>query len=172
MTLVHLGSQTRDHPDRNHADLTRNRWGYLRVGYARHWVQHRLVMHPPGATVEDRLAVRMWTSARLWAPAVWLAIFACAGAAGDPKPLPVLIATAATVLLVVSASIHAWRPWRRLRVMVSWTGTGCSVDDVERHLRLSRIVTMLERADDDLLRGAITAVEHEVIWGRCYSELA
>lgn len=154
-----------------HPSLAPNRWGYVRIGYARHWIQHRLVMFPPGASADDRHRVRMWTSARIWAPAVWLSMYTLGTACGDPTPWRTCVASTVTLTLLIYVFVRSGRPRRGLRVMVSWSGTGCGLGELEHHRRLSAIVRSLERADDELSRGLISVADHEMIWGRCYSEL-
>lgn len=158
-------------PPRGHLLTGADSWGTFRIGYARHWMQFRLGVFPPGITVEQRRRLRLWHSAPIWGAALWLAGWPLLALTGLEAPYSIAVA-AAFAGVVVALSARAASPVRAdVRWLVVWTGDVQTPCDAARVEELLRIVDRLRRADDDLRTGAISPVIHESICARAYSAL-
>lgn len=148
-----------------------SRWGYLQVGYARHWVCHRLVVYPPGVTIDDVRWLRAWRVLPFLVIATVLASTAGAAWAGATGlvGLATGFVVAGATLVVVG---HRTRRVRaHIRALEAWTGYGSDSSARATRREIGRLAALLREADERLASGAISAVEHEVLWARCYDEL-
>ncbi|MGV9825694.1 DUF6611 family protein [Gordonia sp. NPDC003429] len=147
------------------------RWGYVQVGYARHWVCHRIAIYPPGTNSQQRRWLRLWR----WLPAVVL-IAVCASlyatsvcdvhaAAG----VAVGAIAGAVAVFGVGRRTHACRT--RIHVLESWTGHGADTTAITRRRLICVLAQRLRDADKALDAGQITPVEHEMIWSQCYAQI-
>ncbi|GAC67278.1 DUF6611 family protein [Gordonia soli] len=148
-----------------------NRWGSLRVGYARRWVQHRLTVYPPGTSGPERRALRVWHSAPAWTIIGWLVIVAMCGAAGLSTVVGAGVATASIAAALLAAESASRTTRGAVRTARVWSGDFGTPDQQMDRDELVQLATRLARADDDLDAGRITPVEHENVWGAVYSEL-
>lgn len=146
-------------------------WGMLRVGYARHWVQYRLSVFPPGTNDHERTCLRIWMTAPIWGLLLWLTIWTAFVTTGVGPAVSIPVSVGITAL-VIARSAAAAAPTRRLvHHMTVWTGECEDPSSAIECDRLLRTVDLLRRADTDLRTGRIGPVEHESVWARCYAEL-
>ncbi|MCH5643857.1 MULTISPECIES: DUF6611 family protein [unclassified Gordonia (in: high G+C Gram-positive bacteria)] len=148
-------------------------WGVFRVGFARHLVQLRVCVYPPGVTDHERTMLRLWYSAPIWGVIGWLALWPAISAVSPVDPPFSILAAAAVMLSVVWVVGHqAWPVRKSVRSMVLWIDDDEDPTTRRRADQLLRIVDSLRVADRDLREGRIDAVRHEAIWARCYDDLA
>lgn len=148
-----------------------DKWGMLRVGYARHWAQFRVSVFPPGINDHERIRLRIWMAAPVWGLPLWLAIWTAFAAIGVGYTVSIPASIVITAL-VIARSAAAASPTRRLvRQMTVWTGDGEEPTSSSERDRLLRMVDLLRRTDAELQAGRISPVEHEAVWARCYAEL-
>ncbi|MDL9938549.1 hypothetical protein QSJ18_17525 [Gordonia sp. ABSL1-1] len=146
-------------------------WGFLRVGYARHWVQYRLAVYPPGTAVGQRLRLRVWHSAPIWAMAVWLVCWPLLATTGVAPVWSIGVAAVIALCAVLAAARAAGPLRRRVRWLVVWVDDDEDPAVAARVDRLLRIADDLRVADRDLAVGRIDPVAHETIWARAYDGL-
>lgn len=150
----------------------RDTWGLLRTGYARHWVQFRLGVYPPGIDERARLDLRVWDACTLWAPVLAFVLWTVGLFAGVPSWIALAVAGAVVAGLVVLAARRVRQTRRRVHWLVVWLGDPDDATELEGRARVLRLAGNLRKADRDLRSGAITAVEHEVIWTGIYDSIS
>ena len=148
-----------------------SRWGYVQVGYARHWVCHRIVVYPPGASADDARWLRVWRAlpfvaiATVWTAALIASWMGRSGLAGMLSGMVVAFAT----VVVVGQRTHLVRT--QTRTMEAWTGYGTDATARATQRSICELAAALRDADGRLASGAISPVEHEMVWARCYHEI-
>ncbi|RPA56931.1 hypothetical protein EF294_20360 [Gordonia oryzae] len=148
------------------------RWGYVQIGYARQWVRDRMVLYPPGTSVEQRRWMRAWR----WLPAIVAAIvlgtaFVC-GYVNSALVVAFAVAIAVSVGLVIVVAERT-RSIRTASVSVEgWTGPDADLTSLSNIALIRRISARLRDADSDLRDGRIDEVEYEVIWASCHTDMA
>ncbi|MGC4934727.1 DUF6611 family protein [Gordonia sp. DT30] len=149
-----------------------HRWGYVQVGYARQWVRDRMVLYPPGTSLEQRRWMRMWR----WLPAVVAAIFLITAFVGGYLGSALVVAFAVAIALSVALAVVVAERTRRVRhasVMTEgWTGPDADPASLANIAMIRRISGRLRQADADLHDGRIDEVRYEVIWAGCHAEMA
>lgn len=160
---------------RAHRNVLRgHRWGAFWVGHTSHHTQYRLAVFPPGTTDDERRRLRLWITAPLWAPMMWLLLTATMTAAGAAALLSALVGA---LLVTATAAMAAQRAWA-LRAEVRWLTTCVSScyytcpAALDQRDRILGMVEELHAADEALTTGQISAGEHEGAWTRCYEQLA
>ncbi|GAA1482660.1 hypothetical protein GCM10009624_31000 [Gordonia sinesedis] len=146
-------------------------WGFVQVSYARHWVCHRLVVLPPGTMAAQRRWMRVW---RLLPALVTVSVLgtmyaAALGGLGAPTAIGVSALVGATLAFVVGSRTARIR--NTVRDIESWCGDHVDARSVPERCTIFRLSTALRDADDALREGRIDAVEHELVWARCYAEI-
>lgn len=146
------------------------RWGRLTVSPSRYGVTHyALRLYPPGLDRSGRIRLRV---ADLW-PVIglvlWLSVVLF-----DPFGGSAVGTMAVASLVCLCAWFVLWRFTRRIRsgvvVLHGVRGLDRSAAGRLRDIEVSfsRLVT----ADCALMNGAITAVEHELVWASVYEAAA
>lgn len=131
-----------------------------------------LTVFPPGVSVAQRRALRLWRSWPIWGPVLWLIGEVVLAARGLSSVTSLVIATVTTAaVVVVMASIAA--PTRQgVRTMELFTMPGCTtVDVLSRRRDVIDLAAMLIEADARLDHRRITPVEHELVWHDAYRRM-
>ncbi|MEE3853329.1 DUF6611 family protein [Gordonia sp. LSe1-13] len=159
------------HPRRPHRLAGPDSWGMMRVGYARHWAQYRLIIYPPGIPYEQRLRLRIWYAAPIWGSAVGLVLWTVLAGAGVGVVWSISVPALITAAAVVWSERTTHQVRRRIHHRTVWLDlTADPLTSVPRN-HLLDIVDALRRNDADLRNGRINPAQHEAIWARCYDQL-
>ena len=148
-----------------------SRWGYVQVGYARHWVCHRLVVYPPGISEHEVRWMRIWRAAPFIAVAVVLASAYVAETVGDAGLAGLFVGIVLALALVAVVEHQTHRVRTQTRTLEAWTGYGADAAARSTRREICVRAAVLRDADSRLRAGAITPVEHEMIWARCHGAI-
>jgi hypothetical protein len=149
-----------------------HRWGAYTVTVGRYGiVNYRLVLYPPGTTVQERRRIRLcrsWIAAGI---ASGLVLFIALRQAEVPVIAAVL---AALALYVVGAVVTARRAGAiRHRVLALAAARSTLAPDprqTEVCGYLAQQAAAMRDADESLDAGSCTVVEHELVWSAVYEE--
>lgn len=148
-------------------------WGAIDVQADRFGVtRYRLVVYPPGISDADRRWVRLARGWPVWGLVLWIGLEIWLNGFNQPWQAFV-VATGATIGLgaVVAALAGSARSEVRTMSVVVMVG----FDDPSTTESLSKLqalaVTILD-ADELLDKGAIAAVDHELVWWQVYDQMA
>ncbi|GAC50054.1 DUF6611 family protein [Gordonia aichiensis] len=148
-------------------------WGSFSAGTGRFGVcRYRLVVFPPGVNSMQRRRLRLWRGWPVWGPLVWLAVAVGLSACGASGPVVLAAATTVFVVSGVAARRAAGRLPATVRTVDLTTIPGYDIPEgMPTPRSIANTVSELRSADRRLARGAITPVEHEVVWQRVYDSL-
>ncbi|MDV3129032.1 hypothetical protein M1247_29290 [Mycobacterium sp. 21AC1] len=147
-------------------------WGSVDIRPGRFGItSYRLVVYPPGLDQTQRRWARAARGWPMWGLLLWL--LCQAWLSGTMGPGPALgISVAVFVASGIAAVMLAGDARTQVRTMIAVTMAGYDDPDSRagRDKLLDLAATLLE-ADDQLARGELSPVDHEVIWWRVYDQL-
>lgn len=148
-------------------------WGSFSAGAGRFGVcRYRLVVFPPGVNSMQRRRLRLWRGWPLWGPLLWLAVAVGLSTCGASGPVGLAVATTVLVVSGVASRRAAGRLIAAVRTVDLTTIPGYDIPEgMPTPRSIADTVGELRSADGRLARGAITPVEHEVVWQRVYDSI-
>ena len=147
-------------------------WGSMSVRPQR-WgaTSYRIVIYPPGVSVEERRRVRIWRGFPEWGALLWLSAAAALSGLTEPGTAAA-IATVATVSAGAIALTRAQRHRQRVRSMeVILPSQNSDISVLVRARLIESIGTTMTDADKRLRDRQLSPSDHEVIWWRAYDQL-
>lgn len=147
-------------------------WGSMAVRPQR-WgaTSYRIVIYPPGVSVEERRRVRIWRGFPEWGVLLWLSAAAALSGLTDPGTAAA-IATTATL----SAGATAFTRAKAHRKLVQSTELtlpypNSDIAMLVRARLIESIGTAMNDADNQLRDGKLSPGDHEAIWWQAYDQL-
>lgn len=147
-------------------------WGSLQVSPTRYGItRYRLVVFPPGTSVDDRMLLRIWRAWPTWGMATFLIL--------EILLVPAIGAVAAlwisaTVFLGAGAVLMAMTATTRGDVRTMTAVRRAGVHDplaAEQFLEFYSLAHALVETDGRLAAGEIQPVEHELLVWRVYDRM-
>lgn len=132
---------------------------------------YRIVIYPPGVSVEERRRVRIWRGFPEWGALLWLAAAAALSGLTDPGTAAA-IATAAAL----SAGATSFARAKTLRKQVHSAEVtlpypNSDITVLVRARLIESIGTAMTDADSQLRDGELSPSDHEAMWWRAYDQL-
>lgn len=147
-------------------------WGAMSVRPQR-WgaTSYRIVIYPPGVSVEERRRVRIWRGFPEWGALLWLSAAAALSGLTDPGTAAA-IATAAAL----SAGATSFARAKTLRKQVHSAEVtlpypNSDITVLVRARLIESIGTAMTDADNRLRGGELSPSDHEAMWWRAYDQL-
>lgn len=147
-------------------------WGAMTI-HPQRWgaTSYRIVMYPPGISVEERRRVRLWRGLPGWGTAMWLSATAILSGFTDPWSalITASVATAAAALVTYARAKTARTLVRSAQVTVGAPNSDTAM--LVRARLIETVGTAMTRADRRLADGEISPTDHEALWWRAYDQL-
>lgn len=148
-------------------------WGAIDVQADRFGVtRYRLVVYPPGISQADRRWVRLARAWPAWGLMLWIAMEVWLNDFSQPWQA---FAVASGTTLAAGGVVAALAGGVRCQVRTMSAMAMAGFEDpttTESLTRLQTLAATILDADELLERGAISAVEHELVWWRVYDQMA
>jgi hypothetical protein len=148
-------------------------WGSIDVRLDRFGVtRYRLVVFPPGISESERRRVRAARGWPLWGALVWVICEIFLNNMTGPWTA-FAVSTAACLGSGVVAFAMAGAPRTRVRTIAAMVMAGYHDPiSVAARDRLEELAATLMDADDRLMSGHISALQHEMVWWRVYDQMS
>lgn len=148
-------------------------WGFFDATISRYGVRrYRLILYPPGTTVADRQLARLWRGWPITGVVLGLLAVMLLGDVAFSPTTVLAYAVAASVCVGALLFLRAGSarvPVRSMSIILM--PKAADVRERRRYAEWQALVRMLTRADEMLVAGAISPVEHEAVWWEAYDRL-